>query len=337
MIDAFCLILADNYSNAGMKILADYRSAASIPFGGRYRLIDFALSAICTANIRDVGVVAREKYTSLTDHLKSGRDFDLNRKNGGLKMITPQILQGENLNESEFAALKSADDYINHMLQNYCIIIYGNLIFNADLRDMLEAHIKSGAELSVGVKDDKKLLPIYILHKNKLLKIIEQGENLNIKSVRNDVLLNNAMDFSINFVEINGYVRAIDAIEDYVAASFDLLDNALYKSILSKRILTKIHDSAPTIYRENPSVQNSLFADGCAVYGDVSNSIIFRDVIIGEGAIVRDSILMQGCVVEPGAVVERCVADKKVRFKAGTKAIGSEKSFKIFKKSREIA
>ena len=330
MVDAFSLVLADDYSGSNMKVLADYRSVASIPFGGRYRLIDFSLSAICAADIRCVGVVARGNYTSLADHLKGGRDFDLSRKNGGLKMITPQILNTQSCAECEFTALQSADDYIRHMLPNYCIITHGNTIFNANLSEILQNHINGRADITVATKDDKQLLPIYILHKNKLLEILEKGVKLGVKSIKGDILLNNVLDFSINFSNIDGYCKVINSADDYISASFNLLDDNLYKNVLGKRILTKVHDSVPTIYRENAFIENSLFADGCEVNGEVNNSIIFRDVKIGQGAKVKNSILMQGCVVEPGAVIENCVADKKVRFESRSETTG--KDFKIFKK-----
>ena len=130
-MNAFCILFTDNYNTSDSKMneLSNMRSLSSIPFGGRYRLIDFMLSSLVGAQVRDIGIITKSKYGSLMDHVGWGKDWDLNRKNGGLKYLTPFATDADPYSDNQFDILRSVHGYIDDKLQEYCIIADSNIVF----------------------------------------------------------------------------------------------------------------------------------------------------------------------------------------------------------------
>ena len=150
-MDAFCILFTDNYDGKEISLneISGKRTLSSIPFGGRYRLIDFMLSSLVGAKVRNIGIIAKSKYGSLMDHLGWGKDWDLDRKNGGIKILTPFATTEFSYNDNQFDILKSVHGYIDSMLPEYCVIANANMVANIDFNEMFEHHIKSGADISV--------------------------------------------------------------------------------------------------------------------------------------------------------------------------------------------
>ena len=150
-MDAFCILFTDTYDSTENKLneLSGMRTLASIPFGARYRLIDFMLSSLVGASVHNIGIITKKKYGSLMDHLGWGKDWDLDRKNGGLKILTPFATTDFSYNDNQFEILKSVHGYIDSMLPEYCVIASADMVANIDFNEMFDAHIKSGADLSV--------------------------------------------------------------------------------------------------------------------------------------------------------------------------------------------
>ena len=147
-MDAAGIIFADAY-DVGLNELLTKRSMAAVPFGARYRVVDFALSNMVNADIRNVGVITAQKYGSLMGHLRSGEDWDMNRKNSGLTVLPPYVSYGGNqLQKNRLGAVNANMSYLRNLKEKYVIFTSSNYIANLDIRDMMRTHIKSGARVT---------------------------------------------------------------------------------------------------------------------------------------------------------------------------------------------
>lgn len=355
-MNAFCLLFTDISSNENIGTISEHRSAASLPFGARYRLIDFILSSLVYASVPNVGVIARNNYNSLVDHLGSGKDWDLNRKNGGMKILTPYA-NATDEKQNRFEALNTIKPYITSMLPEYCIISDSNIVTNIDFNDVFKKHIEKGADITVVchratpttgdteisydengritdvlyVSEDKDyereiITKIYILKKDFLLSLMEQAITYEWTDFNKDCIAKGVSKYKIYTYCHNEYCTVIKNLSNYYRANMDLLDvdirNELFKS--NKRILTKIKDSVPITFGDNCNVRNSLIADGCKIEGSVENSIIFRDVHIKSGASIKNSIIMQGTTIDNDANMSYVILDKNIMVSKGRTLNGSE-------------
>ena len=370
-MNAFCILFTDTYENNNGKIreLSSARTLASIPFGGRYRLIDFMLSSLVGAGVGDIGIITKSNYGSLVDHLGWGKDWDLNRKNGGLKILTPfandAIFSGDN----QFDILRSVNGYIESMLEEYCIIADANMVVNLDFKKVLDAHKKSNADITILCRDtvpqagDIKLcleenggvrdilihttesdfktsvaLNILVLKKSLLRELIDWGITYGWRSFAKDVITKKFGELRIFGYKHTGYCQLIDSLEVYLNTSLEILNretrNEIFKG--AQPILTRVKDSVPTKYGDHAHVKNSYIADGCLIDGNVENSVIFRNVKIEKGARVKNSVIMQNTIVEENAFLSSVISDKNVRITAGKALSGCDTLPLVIQKNKIV-
>ena len=339
---------------------------ASIPYGCRYRLIDFPLSNMVNAGISTVNVITHYNYQSLMDHIGSGKDWDMARRSGGIKILPPYISAfANNQNElyhTRLEALKSINHFISGMTEDYVVMADCDVICNIDLRDLISAHVESGADITFAVQ--KKMLTKEAARRNTLMTSDETGRitdinskpnnfegeadmSLNIfvctrrylqqmvldaiahdyKSLTKDVLMKTLGKRNYRVYRFEGYCAEISSIEEYFTHSMDLLSKPeKYDSLFNveeRPIFTKVRNSAPTYYSETSDVKNSLVADGCIIDGTVENCILFRGVRVGKGATVKNSILFQDTFVGDNVSLNCVVADKNVVIHEGVTLSGA--------------
>ena len=369
-MNAFCILFTDTYDNSNkISSLSDKRTPASIPFGARYRLIDFMLSALVGASISDIGIITKSNYGSLMDHIGSGKDWDLNRKNGGLKVLTPFANDTVALSDNPFDILHSVHGYIDSMLEEYCIIADSNLVVNLDFKDMFAKHIETGADITVLCRDTMEkngdivlkrnqqgkvedimihtggsdtincvALNVYLLKKTLLCNLINKGVTYGWKDFGKDAIAKNFNELHIYGYKHNGYCELIDSPEIYLKSSLEMLDRKTRADIFrsDQPILTRIKDSVPTKYGDNASVSNSYIADGCMINGHVENSIIFRNVNVEKGTCIKNSIVMQNTIVEENAALDCVIADKNVRIRRNKTLSGCDTLPLIINKDRIV-
>ena len=357
-MNAFCILFADSNETLDLSELSNERTLASVPFGGRYRLVDFALSSLVGAQIHNIGIVTRNNYGSLMDHVGWGKDWDLNRKNGGIKFLTPFLGNSDSAAISNrIESLNGAMDYIRSALPEYCILCDSNIIMNIDLEKFMEYHEAKGGditfaytnmatntkELEVTLNDDGKLvdtlyhqyphkeekniqLNMIILKKDLLISLIEKGITYGWYSIKKNVLANGYGEYKIYGYKVEGYTSVINSVETFYKTNMDLLCKDVRMELFMGKnpILTRIKDSVPTIYGENCNICNSLIADGCTIDGTVENCIIFRDVKIEKGAVVKNSIIMQNTTVKADASLNCVITDKDVIIGEGRLLAGTE-------------
>ena len=350
-------ILFAYHSDAILGELTRHRNTSSLPFGGRYRLIDFMLSNYVNAGISDVGLVVHQSYQSMLDHLGSGKDWDLSRKRGGLRILPPFSYARNdsaqaNAYRGHMDALAGVYSYLENIRQDYVVLATGALAINFPLKEMFEHHLASGADMTAlcthtpkcdpkntnyftvgpdGLVDDIFLHPaspvgvealdIYILSKELLMSIVDHCITHNIYSFGQGVLQGMRGKMTISPYYYDGYAARLQSVPAYFAKSMELLDASVRADLFDPKrpIRTKDQSNPSTYYAPDAKVVNSLISDGCVIEGEVINSIISRNVHVAKGARVENCILLQGTTVKAGAALKYTITDKNVQ-------VGEERS-----------
>ena len=334
-------------SDANLGELTRPRNTCSLPFGGRYRLIDFMLSNYVNAGITDVGVIVHQSYQSLLDHVGSGKDWDLSRKHGGLRILPPfGYAERGGEYRGNMDALSGVADYLENIRQDYVILAWGDMAVNLPVAEVFQQHLDSGADVTmvctpslkgaprfseyVEVDDTGRVtdlsvhpvtagstlesLEIYILSKKLLLDMVDYCSAHDIVNFSRGVLQPRLRTLKLMSYVHQGYVARFQSVSGYFQRSMDLLEPSVRDELFNpdRPIRTKDRSNPSTYYGPDSRSVHSLVADGCLIEGEVENSIISRGVIIEKGARVCDSVLMQGAVVRSGASLAYVIADKNV-------------------------
>lgn len=333
----------------------------SVPYGCRYRLIDFQLSAMVNSGIGKVGIITKSNYQSLMDHVGHGRAWDLSRKNGGLYLLPPFNIGTTGIYSNKIEAISSAMNFLRNSEEEYVLMTDCNAIYNVDFKDMFDRHEKSGADITIAYKhsaapaireltkfeldgdgritsisrrnDDEAdySLNVIFMRKSLLERLITEAVGLGYRSFTEDVLQKNIKSLKIYGCEFDGYVKVIDGIQSYFEANMDLLKKENRKALFSKEkpVFTKVKDDVPAIYGLDSHASNSLIADGCVIEGTVENSVLFRGVHIGKGAVVKNCVLMQNAYISDDVKLNCVIADKNVVIKPNKNLSGDVK-FPVF-------
>lgn len=342
-------IIFCNTNDDRLPELTPLRTMGSVPFGCRYRLVDFSLSNMVNAGISKVGLVTKRNYQSLADHVGNGRPWDLARKKGGLSILSPFMYAHTGVYKGKIDALYNARDYIAHSREQYVVIANSNVVANIDLEEMIERHIDSEADITVaykenittetylnfnngrvsgitdapGLGENCAYLDMMLLKRELLLSLIDEATTHNYTNLNTDILGRKAKSLGIYGYEVTGTAFVINSMISYFDASMKLLDKETRDEIFDGRpVYTKLRDDMPTRYGMNAKVGHSLIADGCVIEGEVKNSIIFRGVNIGKGAKLENCIIMQSCEIGENTHLTYVVADKNVSFKDGRTLMG---------------
>lgn len=352
-------IIFSNVHDDMLGMLTQNRCTGSIPYGGRYRLIDFALSNMVNCNVGEVGIITKSNYQSLMDHVGNGKEWDLARKIGGLRILPPFNNQNSSIYRGRIDALLAAMGFIQRSTAQYVIIADSDVIANIDYNEMIAEHKDSGADITLAYVKEKapcdfaekavtfgiegkrivdmqindicttvhnRYLDIAIMERNLLVKMVGQLSSRNFYSFSRDFLLANVNKMIINAYEFTGYYAKVSSLKKYYAANMELLAQDVRDELFTKKrpIYTKVRDEVPVVYGLEASVSNSIFADGCTINGTVENSIIFRGVTVEKGAKVKNSIIMQGTKIGRGASIDNIISDKNVMITDHRILTGSE-------------
>lgn len=351
-------IIFSYLSNPDLRELTIHRNTCSLPYGGRYRVIDFMLSSMVNAGISDIGMIVHTNYQSLLDHLGSGKDWDLSRKHGGLRILPPfgyAEKKEEGIYRGRMDALTGVRSYLENIRQDHVILAGGDLALNLPIADVYERHMESGADITAvctsNPKGDPKSvdyftindagritdlairpnapegyesLEIYILSKELLLSLVDHCAAHNVPSFSGGVLQPMLEKLNICAYVFDGYAARLQSVAGYFARSMELLDPAVRSELFTpeRPIRTKDQSNPSTYYGPGAKAVNSLVADGCIIEGEVENCILSRGVRVEKGAKVSNCVLMQGTVVQAGAVLKYAIADKNVRVNPGRMLMG---------------
>jgi len=329
------------------------RPLAAVPFAGRYRLIDFALSNMINSGITTVGMLMQGNYRSLMDHLRSGKEWDLARKREGLFLLPPIAgIQPENGFPNDLSAFQSNLDYLQNSRQSHVVLSGANMVANINFSQAFDIHEARGADISIIYKEEPHLdrypyssmiemdehgrvidmeinparahyrnlsLEMYIMKKSLLAELVDSASARGGINFLRDALMKNIASLKVYGIRYTGYLAHLMSIRSYYRHSMELLQPAVWRELFFANglIYTKIKDEAPTKYNDSAKTSNSIIASGCVLEGTIENSVIFRGVKIHKGAVVRNSIIMQNTEICAGATLENMICDKNVRISAG--------------------
>ena len=358
-------LIFSNMHDSSIPTLTKERTMGSVMFGGRYRLIDFPLSNLVNSGVAEIGVITKSNYQSLLDHIGSGREWDLSNKNGGLHLLPPFSHVGSGIYRGRIEALSGVWRFVEHSNAEFVIMTDCDVATTIDYRPVLKQHIETGADITAVYakmlkKDSEAVtgtvfnmnsegritdvminpeilgefnvsLNMYVIKKDFLRNIVKDLTSKGITSFETAVLQGQKDSIKIYAYEHKDYFSKIDSMQSYYDENMALLDSekrtALFKNEMP--IYTKIRDNGPVKYGINSNVKNSLIADGCIIEGTVENSVLFRGVKVGKGAVVKNCILMQDTVIGNNCEVEAIVTDKRAEITNGRSLTGS-KSYPIY-------
>lgn len=365
-------IVFSNMHDSHLGSLTRERTTGSVPFGGRYRLVDFILSSMVNSGISDIGVIAKTNYQSLIGHLGNGREWDLARKLGGLTVLPPYS-SGDNqgIYAGRLDALAGVSGYIRSNRAEYVVLADCDLIANLDFQKLIAFHEEKDAEITLGYRREKIrregnenlvvfdvdenqrvgrvwlspqteqeqniYLNVAVMKRELLEKIVEEAHSRNKRSFTKDILVEKSDTLRIYGYEIQDYVMRINHLQDYFDASMALLNSQIRQTLFpaERPVLTRVRDQVPAKYGLGAVVKNSLVADGCIIEGTIENSIIFRGAKIGRGAVIRDSIIMAGAVIGDGARLEYVVADREATIR-DTRTLVGYKTYPLFIEKKSV-
>jgi glucose-1-phosphate adenylyltransferase len=328
-----------------LSILSQERAKPAVPFGGKYRIIDFTLSNCVNSDIDDVVVLTQYNPRSLNDHIGLGRPWDLDRNRGGVKLLQPYIARGrvaEWYRGTADAVLRNLN-VIEHDDADTVVVLAGDHIYKMDYQPFVAAHRRRRADVTIAVRRvplaDASRMGILAMDEND--RVIEWQEKpkqpksdlasmgvyvFSKKSLRR-WLSEDLVDFGANVIpamitadarvfgyRYSGYWQDVGTIQSYWEANMALLEDDPELDLYDKDwiIHTRSEERAPAKVGPTAQVHRSLISHGCEIEGTVVNSVLSPGVRVGVGAVVRDSIVMFDSVIRSGAVVDRAILDKEV-------------------------
>jgi glucose-1-phosphate adenylyltransferase len=326
-----------------LSILSQVRAKPGVPFGGKYRIIDFALSNAVNSGLTDVAVLTQYAPRSLIDHIGVGRPWDLDRSHGGVTLLQPYIGRGRTRDwyRGTADAVLQNLEFISDRDPDLVLILAGDHVYKMDYRPFIETHRAKGAEVTCAVRT----VPLEEAHRFGILEtdaagrvtdFIEKPPNptSNLVSMGvyvfswpalRDMLAPDRVDFGRDLLpwmvetrrevfsyEFKGYWQDVGTVESYWRTSLDLLSDTPGIELNDRAwlIYTKSEERPPARIGSRASVVRSMISHGCVIDGTVEHSILSPGVRVGAGAVVRDSIVMFDTRIADGAVLDRAIVDK---------------------------
>ena len=366
-------IIFSNMYDADLSELTGIRTVASLPYGGRYRQIDFLLSNMSNSGIYNIGIITKYNYRSLMDHLGSCAEWDLNRKNESVVFLPPFAEGESSVYHGKLEALYTAIHFLDNPEYDYVLTCDPTVLCNIDFRKAIAHHIRSGCEVTVianketeETEEPRSLLlktnrknvvtdllidaqvrpgyysgmGMFIFDRKKLLETLGETHSRGLVHLERDYLQRrfNEKSIKINVAPFSGVVLRNRSIEMYYRNSMRLLEKDVRRDLFNPDfpIYTKVRDEAPAYYGTGSRIDDSLIADGCTIYGSVEKSILFRDVVVRKGASVRGSVIMQGVRIGENATLQCVILDKNVTVSDYTVLVGTPDHPVIIRKGETV-
>ena len=339
-----------------LSVLSEKRAKPSVPFAGKFRIIDFTLSNCVNSGIFDVAVLTQYRPHSLNAHIGNGKPWDLDRSQGGVQLLQPyQGRRDESWYKGTADAIYQNLNYIRERRADLVLVLSGDHIYKMDYARMIAFHQQQNADLTVGVMHvpleqtdrfgimtadeqmrvvefsekpkarDKGTLAsmgIYIFSADVLLRrLSEGGEGMSRVDFGKDVIPAMIAEDRVMAYPFEGYWVDVGTIESYWETSMELLDptNDLHLYETNWVIHTRSEERPPAKLAPQARVSRSLISNGCIVRGTVEHSVLSPGVYVSPGAIVRDSVIMNDTWIGPGAVLDRVIVDKNVVVGSGVR------------------
>ncbi len=354
-------IIYTGEADSQLRELTSMRAVAAVPVAGRYRLIDFALSSMVSSGIRNVGVILQRNYSSLMEHLGSGREWDLHGKRGGLTLLPPFMTRDNvGVYGGLLDALRSNMNYLRRSNERYAVVTDTHMLYTADFDSMVHAHAESGADITllytresdvrrngtgryINVSANGRVTDIeanpsiphypntymeaFVIRRELLIDLVSRAVAHGQHHLVREALMEGLKDGSLKIGawECPGKVWNIDSVPAYFNCNMDMLSAETRRGLFygDTAVLTRLRDEMPARYLDGGLAVNSLVADGCVIEGKVENSILFRGVRVEKGAEIKGCVVMEDGIIMKKAVLENCILDKQVTVLENTRLTGA--------------
>jgi glucose-1-phosphate adenylyltransferase len=341
-----------------LGVLCKHRSPGAVPYGGKYRVIDFVLSNLSNSGIYDIGLITQYAPISLHNHIGIGRPWGLDRKEGGVRILHPHAhREGHGWYQGTADALAQNVTEIQESIASELLLMFADEIYRMDYGDLRRFHAAKNAELTVGITKvgaeeisrfgmvrldssdrvvefeekpadwDTELacMGLYLFRKEVLLERISSGDDINdiVFDVIKPMIAEKRPVFGYRF---DSYWREVGNIDAYYRSNLELLALRPKLDLYDRRwpVYTKSEGLPPPQLAGSGVVRRSFVADGCDIAGQVENSILFPNVKVGPGSRIRDSIVMGGACVLENASVNAAILDKLVTVGPGARIGGGD-------------
>ena len=362
------------FANDGTaSALTEKRTMASLPFGGRYRQVDFALSNLACAGIHRIGIVTRHSYQSLMNHVGSGEEWGLEMEEGGLEYLTPYSSSKVSDYRGKLESLYSAMTFLEYGTDDELVVMVDSAILsNVDLEKIIDDHVVSGKDITMVTKsgicngsrvmdlavkvEDGKItdmlvdyaasadyeasMDIFIMNKRFLIDHVKENIARGKYHMDRDLLMGLWQKgvASINVFPFDGVAMYNESVEEYFRNSLSLTNKEIRADLFGRNhpVYTKVRDRVPTYYGDDCSINNCYVADGCMLGGSAKNSVLFRQVTIYPTSTVEDCVIMNDTVVYEGCELRHVILDKDVVVRPGAKLIGTPQNPVIIRRGEIV-
>ncbi len=327
--------------------LTEKTAKPAVPFGAKYRIIDFTLSNCVNSGIDTVGVLTQYQPLVLNEYIGNGQPWDLDRVFGGVMVLPPyQGKKSADWYKGTANAIYQNIDFINRYSPEYVLVLSGDHIYKMDYGLMLEYHKKSGADCTIAVikvpieeasrfgvmtvdgngrieefeekpaepKSDLASMGIYIFKRDALLSylVADNADPSSQKDFGKNVIPKMLADGKSMFAyRFSGYWKDVGTVDSLWEANMDLLGKSPKFDLYDRewRIFSRTNALPPQYIGKTAHIDNSIVTEGCKIYGRVENSLISEGVTVEEGCCVSDSVIMSGCVLKRGCVIKHSIID----------------------------
>ena len=348
MYKAFGII---NSSGKRIRVdgLEDYRPIGAFSFMGRYRVVDFPISNMSNSDIERIHMYIGNNPRSLTDHLGTGRHYNINSKRGRLQILYSSNTDAHSNYNTDIAAYTENMEFIEQMHHPYVVIAPAYMVYTMNYSELIHTHVESGADITLayhavdnarnaylacdtlnlnrqkGVlsiaanngtsKNRNIFMDTYVMKTEFFIELVQKAQKASSMYTLADIVNDACFDKDIRGYAHRGFFAPITDFQSYYDANMSLIDFSHATELFHDGwpIYTKTNDSCPTQYFENAHVKNSIVSNGCLIEGTVENSVIGRGVIIKKGAVVKNSIILADVIIGENADVENQVVDKRAR------------------------
>lgn len=347
-----------------LGVLTDNIAKPAVPFGGKYRIIDFTLSNCTNSSIYTVGVLTQYKPRALSAHLGIGKDWDLDRKQGGLFILSPYTAssQGE-WYKGTAHAIQQNIDFIDKFSPKYLLVLSGDHVYSMDYNEMLDFHISKSAEVTIACIrvplseasrfgtvitdnvsritdfEEKPIQPksqlasmgIYLFNWNLLRQSLvgdAKNKNFNHDFGKNIIPKLLSEDHRMYAYEFEGYWRDVGTIHSFWETNLELTHPMPALNLYNPnwRFYTHSEEMPPAFFGKESEVIKSLVSEGSRVHGKVSGSVLFQGTEIGKGSTIKNSVVMTNTKIGENCYVENAVIGEKVTMRENVKiGIGEER------------
>lgn len=352
------IILAGGNNNR-MKEMSAKRAIAAMPVAGSYRSIDFALSNMSNSRIQKVAVLTQYNARSLNEHLSSSKWWDFGRKQGGLFLLPPTMTTN-----NSFWYRGTADSMAQNLTwlrkchEPYVVIASGDCVYKLDYNKVLESHIARKADITIvytqcrndditrfGVlkmNEDERVVEfsekpmvsssdmistgIYVLRRRLLIELLEKSILEDRYDFVQDILIRYKDLKRIYGYRLDTYWSNISTVESYYRTNMDFLKPEVRQYFFRDYpvIYSKVDDNPPAKYNNPCSVRNSLVSSGSIINGSVENSVVFKNVYVGNGCVIRNSVILNDVYIGDNTLIENCIVESRDTIRPNSRHVGED-------------